>query len=182
MFSSGMGMGGMGGGMMSFLIDGKAFDPARIDLTSRINEVEQWTIENRSSMDHPFHLHGTQFQVVSRTRGGVDAGGTVPCLARHRQCRCTRKRCLQGRPAPTRQAHVSLPHSRTREPGNDGRARCGRLIDVYPHLATDSPRAGDDETHPQRARVTCRPDRVDQRIDCGDSRRDTFKTPTSYGS
>ena len=70
-FSSGMGMGGMGGGMMSFLIDGKSFDPARIDLTSRINEVEQWTIENRSSMDHPFHLHGTQFQVVSRTRGGV---------------------------------------------------------------------------------------------------------------
>jgi bilirubin oxidase len=72
-FSSGMGMGmgGMGGGMMSFLIDGKSFDPARIDLTSRANEVEQWTIENRSSMDHPFHLHGTQFQVVSRTYGGV---------------------------------------------------------------------------------------------------------------
>ena len=70
-FSSGMGMGGMGGGMMSFLIDGKSFDPARIDLTSRVNEVEQWTIENRSSMDHPFHLHGTQFQVVSRTHGGV---------------------------------------------------------------------------------------------------------------
>jgi suppressor of ftsI len=71
--SSGMGMGGMGGGMMRFLIDGKSFDPARIDLTSRVNEVEQWTIENRSSMDHPFHLHGTQFQVVSRTRSGVTA-------------------------------------------------------------------------------------------------------------
>ena len=76
-FSSGMGMGGtggmggMGGGMMQFLIDGKSFDPARVDLTSRVNQVEQWTIENRSSMDHPFHLHGTQFQVVSRTRGGV---------------------------------------------------------------------------------------------------------------
>ena len=69
---SGMGMGGMGrGGMMGFLIDGKAFDPSRVDLTSRVNEVEQWTIENRSSMDHPFHLHGTQFQVVSRTNGGV---------------------------------------------------------------------------------------------------------------
>jgi bilirubin oxidase len=70
-FSSGMGMGGMGGGMMSFLIDGKSFDPSRVDLTSRVNEIEQWTIENRSSMDHPFHLHGTQFQVVSRTRSGV---------------------------------------------------------------------------------------------------------------
>lgn len=70
-FSSGMGMGGMGGGMMSFLIDGKSFDPVRIDLMSRRNEVEQWTIENRSSMDHPFHLHGTQFQVVSRTHNGT---------------------------------------------------------------------------------------------------------------
>jgi bilirubin oxidase len=75
----GMGMGGMGGGMMSFLIDGKSFDPARIDLTSRVNEVEQWTIENRSSMDHPFHLHGTQFQVMSRTRSGV--GLAEPFLA-----------------------------------------------------------------------------------------------------
>ncbi len=73
MLSSGMGMGmGMGmGGMMSFLIDGRSFDPARVDLTSRVNVVEQWTVENRSSMDHPFHLHGTQFQVVSRSRGGV---------------------------------------------------------------------------------------------------------------
>jgi bilirubin oxidase len=70
-FSSGMGMGGMSGGMMSFLIDGKSFDPGRIDLTSRLDEIEQWTIENRSSMDHPFHLHGTQFQVVSRTRYGA---------------------------------------------------------------------------------------------------------------
>jgi bilirubin oxidase len=69
--SSTMGMGGMGSGMMSFLIDGKSFDPARIDLTSRVHEVEQWTIENRSSMDHPFHLHGTQFQVVSWTRNGL---------------------------------------------------------------------------------------------------------------
>jgi len=78
--SSGMGMGGMGmGGMMSFLIDGKTFDPTRVDLTSRVNEIEQWTIENRSSMDHPFHLHGTQFQVVSRTHGG--AATAEPYLA-----------------------------------------------------------------------------------------------------
>lgn len=41
-FSSGMGMGGMGGGMMSFLIDGKSFDPTRIDLTSRLYEVRDY--------------------------------------------------------------------------------------------------------------------------------------------
>jgi bilirubin oxidase len=67
-FSSAMRAGATG---MNFLIDGKSFDPARVDLISRIDEVELWSIENRSDMDHPFHLHGTQFQVVSRTRGGV---------------------------------------------------------------------------------------------------------------
>ena len=55
---------------MSFLIDGKTFDPTRIDLTSRRDEIEQWTVENRSSMDHPFHLHGTQFQVVEHELSG----------------------------------------------------------------------------------------------------------------
>jgi bilirubin oxidase len=70
--SSGMGMGMMGGGgMMQFLIDGKSFDMSRVDLTSRVNAIEEWTVENRSSMDHPFHLHGTQFQVMRRTRGGA---------------------------------------------------------------------------------------------------------------
>ena len=69
--SSGMGIGMMGGGMMQFLIDGKSFDMSRVDLTSRVNEIEEWTVENRSSMDHPFHLHGTQFQVMRRTRGGA---------------------------------------------------------------------------------------------------------------
>ena len=73
--SSGIGMGMMSaGGMMQFLIDGRSFDPTRVDLTSRVDQVEQWTVENRSSMDHPFHLHGTQFQVVSRARGGA----TIP--------------------------------------------------------------------------------------------------------
>ena len=65
------GDGMMGGGMMQFLIDGKSFDMSRVDLTSRVNEIEEWTVENRSSMDHPFHLHGTQFQVMRRTRGGA---------------------------------------------------------------------------------------------------------------
>ena len=74
----GMGMGMMGSsGMMQFLIDGKSFDPARVDLTSRVNQVEEWTVENRSSMDHPFHLHGTQFQVVSRSHGGAAIAETT---------------------------------------------------------------------------------------------------------
>lgn len=55
-----------GGMMMSgFAINGRTFDMARIDAESRVGEVQRWVIENASPMDHPFHLHGTQFQVLS---------------------------------------------------------------------------------------------------------------------
>lgn len=56
---------------MSFMINDQTFDPTRITLTSRRDEVEHWSIDNRTDMDHPFHLHGTQFQIVERERGGV---------------------------------------------------------------------------------------------------------------
>lgn len=56
---------------MKFMINGATFDPGRVTLTSRRNEVELWSIENRTDMEHPFHLHGTQFQVIERERGGA---------------------------------------------------------------------------------------------------------------
>ncbi|TIU91362.1 MAG: multicopper oxidase family protein, partial [Mesorhizobium sp.] len=49
---------------MGFLINGKAFDMGRIDIVARAGETELWEIVNQADMDHPFHLHGTQFQVV----------------------------------------------------------------------------------------------------------------------
>ena len=63
---------GMGNGMMmmGFQIDGKAFDMDRIDLKSRKGDVELWEIFNNSDMDHPLHIHGTQFQIVERERNG----------------------------------------------------------------------------------------------------------------
>ena len=72
-------MGAMGGGgmmadgMMSwqFLIDGRLFDMDRVDRTSALSQVEQWEFVNRSSMDHPMHIHGTQFQVIETEREGV---------------------------------------------------------------------------------------------------------------
>lgn len=64
--------GGMSSMMMSaFTINGRSFDMNRIDTTSRAGDVELWEIANPTGMDHPFHLHGTQFQVVERLRGGV---------------------------------------------------------------------------------------------------------------
>ncbi len=56
---------------MQFMVNGAVYEPGRVTLTSRRGEVEHWSIENRTDMDHPFHLHGTQFQVLERERGGV---------------------------------------------------------------------------------------------------------------
>jgi bilirubin oxidase len=61
---------GMPAGMV-FMINGATFDPRRVTLTSRHGEVERWSIENRTDMDHPFHLHGTQFQVLEREQNGA---------------------------------------------------------------------------------------------------------------
>ena len=58
---------GMSPGMgMVFLINGKAFDPQRIDTQVQLNTVEDWEITNTGVMDHPFHLHTNQFQIISR--------------------------------------------------------------------------------------------------------------------
>lgn len=64
-FSEKMSMAG-GKHEMKFLVNGNLFDMKRIDLVSKINQVELWEIANESDMDHPFHIHGTQFQVIER--------------------------------------------------------------------------------------------------------------------
>lgn len=50
-------------------INDKKFDPNRIDFTQKQNDTEVWEIENvkdsMGGMTHPFHIHGTQFQVIS---------------------------------------------------------------------------------------------------------------------
>ena len=56
---------------MAFLINGKSFDMQRVDEVSKVGQVELWEINNPTDMDHPFHIHGTQFQVVETERDGV---------------------------------------------------------------------------------------------------------------
>jgi FtsP/CotA-like multicopper oxidase with cupredoxin domain len=53
-----------GTGMGEFTIDGKSFDPVRVDQQVSLGSVEEWTIVNTSSMDHPFHLHVWPMQVL----------------------------------------------------------------------------------------------------------------------
>ena len=66
----GMGMGmGMGGGDGQFTIDGRSFDPNRVDISASLDTTEDWTIRNTSPMDHPFHLHVWPFQVIDTSDG-----------------------------------------------------------------------------------------------------------------
>lgn len=59
-----MGMGRMqfrNGGMA---INGRPFDPERIDLTVPLGASEIWEIESQM-MAHPFHIHGVHFTILS---------------------------------------------------------------------------------------------------------------------
>lgn len=48
------------------LINGKLHEMGRVDVTAPLGATEIWQIENLVGMDHPFHLHGFQFQVIDR--------------------------------------------------------------------------------------------------------------------
>ncbi len=52
--------------MSQGLINGRKMDPNRVDITAPLGATEIWHVENLVGMDHPFHLHGFQFQVISR--------------------------------------------------------------------------------------------------------------------
>jgi FtsP/CotA-like multicopper oxidase with cupredoxin domain len=47
-----------------FVVDGRRFDPERVDQRIRLGAVEEWTITNLHDADHPFHIHTNAFQVV----------------------------------------------------------------------------------------------------------------------
>jgi FtsP/CotA-like multicopper oxidase with cupredoxin domain len=81
-FAMGMGMGGAG---MSFVIDGRRFDPDRDDQMVELGTIEEWTVVNTSPMDHPFHLHAWPFHVLA-TSTGTQLTGTrqdVVLVPRH---------------------------------------------------------------------------------------------------
>lgn len=61
-------------GSNQFLVNGKVFDPNRVDIRSSVGQLEEWEVTNLAGMDHPFHIHQGQFQIVNRTRGGVTTG------------------------------------------------------------------------------------------------------------
>ena len=79
-FAMGMDMGmnsDMGGrtgsGMMNFTINGRPFDPARVDTTVPADAIEEWTLRNTSPMDHPVHLHVWPMQIIEQAGRPVDS-------------------------------------------------------------------------------------------------------------
>ena len=47
-----------------YYVNGKAFDPNRVDTQVRLGEVEEWTIQNESDELHDFHIHQGGFQLA----------------------------------------------------------------------------------------------------------------------
>jgi FtsP/CotA-like multicopper oxidase with cupredoxin domain len=58
-----------------FIVNGRDFDPMRVDQTLKLGATEEWTVFNCTDQDHPFHIHVNPFQVSEYTvpdgNGGV---------------------------------------------------------------------------------------------------------------
>ncbi|HEV2145816.1 MAG TPA: multicopper oxidase family protein [Longimicrobiaceae bacterium] len=48
------------------MINGRLMDMSRVDVSAPLGATEIWEVENLVGLDHPFHLHGFQFQVLDR--------------------------------------------------------------------------------------------------------------------
>jgi spore coat protein A len=61
-------------GLMNWTINGKSYDPLRIDASPKLDATEIWRL--RSDFSHPVHLHLAHFQVLSHggRPGPYDAG------------------------------------------------------------------------------------------------------------
>lgn len=51
-------------GPVRFWLNGKEFEPRRIDAEAELDTLEIWEIRNPTPLDHPFHLHIYPFQVL----------------------------------------------------------------------------------------------------------------------
>ena len=52
--------------MAQGMINNRQFDMARVDVAAALGATEIWEVHNVVAMDHPFHLHGFQFQILDR--------------------------------------------------------------------------------------------------------------------
>jgi FtsP/CotA-like multicopper oxidase with cupredoxin domain len=70
-----------------FYINGKQFDEHRVDIRSKLNTVEEWTVRNDSDEEHSFHVHVNHFQLMSingrpHQGHGLQDTATIPAHGR----------------------------------------------------------------------------------------------------
>ncbi len=58
--------------MFEFLINRRTFDRNHVEVTMKLNSIEQWTLINETKEWHTFHIHVNPFQVVSIKGRAVD--------------------------------------------------------------------------------------------------------------
>jgi spore coat protein A, manganese oxidase len=58
-------------GGIQWQLNGRGFDPSRVDVHTRLGTSELWQWHNPSNRVHPMHLHGMLFQIVERSSGVV---------------------------------------------------------------------------------------------------------------
>jgi suppressor of ftsI len=59
----------------TFFINGKEFDMDRVDVQPKLGTVEEWTLRNITTEQHPFHIHINDFRVLSVNGVPYDAKG-----------------------------------------------------------------------------------------------------------
>ncbi|SCC94091.1 Multicopper oxidase type 3 (fragment) [Thiomonas sp. X19] len=83
------GPGGMSlgtGGQKLFSVDHQFMNMARINQWVRLGSTEVWEVSNDGNMAHPFHFHGTSFQLLARNGAAPpehERGWKDTVLARH---------------------------------------------------------------------------------------------------
>jgi FtsP/CotA-like multicopper oxidase with cupredoxin domain len=55
-----------GGLIPTWLINGKTFDPSRVDATPKLGTTETWELRNETAVTHTIHLHHTDWYMLSR--------------------------------------------------------------------------------------------------------------------
>ena len=68
-------------GDTTFTINGKAY-PDVPPFDAHVGKTEVWEIQNKSGMDHPFHLHGFAFQVIGQSGAPLSWEDTIQLKAK----------------------------------------------------------------------------------------------------
>ncbi len=99
----------------TWLINGKTFDPSRVETTAELDSTVTWQLRNRTAVAHLMHLHAADWYMLSRNgkrppAAGALPEGNLPARGRRINRRCRPLLRLPG------QVRRPLPHARPRGP------------------------------------------------------------------